>query len=405
MFCDIDEIVETLRNAKEHGKKCSVLIGAGCSVTAGIPTARGFVEIIKKRFPSKYEKAEEKTYAKCMAQLADSEQHDLIAEFVDTAKINWAHIALTQLIKNDYVDRVLTTNFDPLVIRACALAGIFPAIYDVAASQFFSREKVPDRAVFYLHGQRTGFVLINTENAFQRHSKSLKPIFEDAGLGRVWIVVGYSGENDPVFEHLARVRRFDNNLYWVGYRDNDPPRHLSDKLLLEGKYAFYVKGFDADSFLVTLAQELDCFPPDYIRKPFSYLDNLYNEMTPYVFPRTDVPVNTMRFARTFVRDAIEKIETIHSNALQAWYDLMAGRHDEVISLQSKYAGTVHPEIMDAISWAFVDQGNRFSFEGSKAAGGEADGLYREACEKYAEAVKIKPEMHEAFNNWGTALLW
>ncbi|MFZ5887079.1 MAG: TPR end-of-group domain-containing protein [Chloroflexota bacterium] len=403
MFCNVQEIVETLKNAKEHGKKCSVLIGAGCSVTAGIPTAQGFVEIIRERFPNKYEKAEEKTYAKCMAQLADSEQHDLIAEFVDNSKINWAHIALTQLMKNGYVDRVLTTNFDQLVLRACTLSRIYPAIYDVAASQLFKRGKVPDHAVFHLHGQRTGFVLINTEEAFQRHSKLLKPIFEDAGVERVWIVVGYSGQNDPVFDHLARVKRFDNNLYWVGYKDNDPPAHLRDTLLTGGKYAFYLKGFDADSFFVTLAQELKCFPPDYIRKPFSYLEDLYDVLTPYVFPRTDVPVDNLKFARTFVRDAIDKMEGIHSAVLQAWYDLMAGRHEEVIALRSKYAGAMHPEMIDVISWAYVDQGNQSYLNGLEKAGGEADGLYKEACEKYAEAVKIKPDMHEAFYNWGTAL--
>jgi Tfp pilus assembly protein PilF len=30
-------------------------------------------------------------------------------------------------------------------------------------------------------------------------------------------------------------------------------------------------------------------------------------------------------------------------------------------------------------------------------------LFREASEKYAEAVRLKPDMHEAFNNWGSML--
>jgi NAD-dependent SIR2 family protein deacetylase len=43
----IEDVVETLRGAKKRGSKCSLLIGAGCSVKAGIPTAAGFVDIIK----------------------------------------------------------------------------------------------------------------------------------------------------------------------------------------------------------------------------------------------------------------------------------------------------------------------------------------------------------------------
>ena len=64
---------------------------------------------------------------------------------------------------NGYVDRVLTTNFDPLVVRACAAVGVFPGVYDFAASTYFKGAFVPDRAVFHLHGQSTGFVLMNTQ--------------------------------------------------------------------------------------------------------------------------------------------------------------------------------------------------------------------------------------------------
>src|SRR6266540_4371031 len=118
-------------------------------------------------------------------------------------------------MKVGYIDRVLTTNFDPLVLRACALVGLYPATYDLATSQLFEPDKVPEQAIFHLHGQRTGFILINTEAAFEKHSKLLAPIFEDAGRGRVWLVVGYSGKNDPVFDHLANVDCFDNTLYWI----------------------------------------------------------------------------------------------------------------------------------------------------------------------------------------------
>lgn len=117
----IDDLVETVRKAKERDKKCSLLIGAGCSAKANIPTAAGFVDIIKddkNGWPEAYKRAREpKHYPQCMEQLGLSERRDLIAGYVDNAKINWAHIAIAQLMKHGYVDRVLTTNFDPLVVR------------------------------------------------------------------------------------------------------------------------------------------------------------------------------------------------------------------------------------------------------------------------------------------------
>ncbi len=82
----IDDLVETLRNAKDRGRKCTLLIGAGCSVKAGIPTAAGFVDIIRNEYPQAYGRARGKSYPACMNELALSERRDLIARYVDTAK-------------------------------------------------------------------------------------------------------------------------------------------------------------------------------------------------------------------------------------------------------------------------------------------------------------------------------
>jgi hypothetical protein len=121
------------------------------------------------------------------------------------------------LIDEGYVDRVLTTNCDPLISRACALVNSFPAVYDFAASHIFNPGQVGEKAIFHLHGQRDGFVLLNTRSEVTKHRNHVKPVFDDAHKGRVWIVVGYSGENDPVFDLLARVKTFEYGLYWIGY--------------------------------------------------------------------------------------------------------------------------------------------------------------------------------------------
>ncbi|MDK2954169.1 MAG: hypothetical protein PWQ27_1552 [Kosmotoga sp.] len=304
---EIDDVVESLRNAKIHGRKTALLIGTGCSAQAGVPTAAKVVDMIKETRPLDYERAPKKTYSKCMSQLAPGERRDLIANFTDETKVNWAHIVIAQLMKSGYVDRILTTNFDSLVIRACALLGEFPAVYDLTTSANFKPDFIPDKAVFYLHGQRTGFELINTEKEFEEHVKRIEPAIMDTARGRMWIVVGYSGRNDPVFDHLAKFQRFDYRLYWVGYKDSEPPKHVQEKLLQEGKYAFYIRGYDADSFFVKLAQKLDCFPPDFVSQPFSYLQNLLSNLTPCPLSENSKE-DVVELTKEKVKKAIELFE-------------------------------------------------------------------------------------------------
>jgi len=54
--------------------------------------------------------------------------------------------------------------------------------------------------------------------------------------------------------------------------------------------------------------------------------------------------------------------------------------------------------------ALSNWGNALSGQAKTKAGEEADRLFEEAGRKYAEALKLKPGFHEAFSNWGSALL-
>jgi cytochrome c-type biogenesis protein CcmH/NrfG len=406
---DIRDVIETVKKARDRGKACTLLIGAGCSVKAGIPLAGEFVDIIGREYPHKYSRVGEKTYPNCMAELSMGERRDLISNYIDNAKINWAHIGIAQLIKHGFVDRVLTVNFDPLLQRACAMVGVFPAVYDFAASQYFNASFIADQAIFHLHGQRSGLVVLNTAEEVDKLAKHLRPVFDDALRGRVCIVVGYSGENDPVFTNLVRIDRFDNNLYWIGYQDSVPAEHVRQNLLVPGKDAFYVNGFDADDFFITLAQKLQCFPPDFVGKPFSHLQNLIGNVVAYTLPGELVSVADS--ATSLIQEAIERFETAgnkaaeeQSLALKAKDLLLAGNYDQVIAMASDYARAPSRQLADVIAWAYISRGSEECARAQKTSGEVADQLFAESYEKYEASLKIKPDKLEAFYNWGNALL-
>ena len=415
----LDHVFDTVKYAKETNRGVSLLIGAGCSVTAGIPLASGFVNEIERRFPTKYARAAEpRTYARCMAELTRAERRSVIADFVDPAnKINWPHLCIALLIQHGYVDRVLTTNFDPLVVRACALLNEFPAVYDFAASQYFRAADIPGRAIFYLHGQRGGFVLLNTARECEEHSARMQPVFADAGSGRVWIVVGYSGENDPVFDHLASVPYFDDGLYWVGYKDNPPGKDVRQQLLEKGKDAYFVPGYDADSFFGDLCRKLGIFPPSFLSRPFTYLDTSFGYIADYSLSKHEATGDLCRGAKDLIAKAISQLEpngegtASHSDPeiaatcglVEAEQLLLSGEYKKVIALDKERPAGMPDRLAHLVAWSYFLLGNALSDQAEQKKGEEADRLWTEAGEKYARALATKADMHEALYNWGTAL--
>lgn len=259
---------------------CALLVGAGCSVTAGIPSARGFIRKIKQDFREEWEDAgSPKDYVGCMSALGEYRRF-FIQKIVDNSKcLNPAHVAIGQLLKESFVDRILTTNFDPLLVRACAFVGEEPAVYDLPslAHTEFSRDRIALPAIFYLHGQHSGVVHLNIDADFQSYGEFLRPLIRDTSEECTWIVVGYSGENDPTFAQFEKLPELKNRLYWVAHQENQPCERVA-RLLTSSDKAYLVRGFDADSFLVSLARELDCFPPEPIMAPFTHLSGVVDRV-------------------------------------------------------------------------------------------------------------------------------
>ncbi|MSP49378.1 MAG: hypothetical protein EXQ95_08635, partial [Alphaproteobacteria bacterium] len=409
----LEQIAEALENRHAPRPGCALFIGAGCSLAAGIPLAAHFIGEIRKKYPSAYAGAPEKTYAGCMSMLTPNDRRTILGSYIDAAKINWAHIAIAQLIESGRVDRVLTTNFDPLVSRSCALVGEFPAVYDLAMSTEYRSEHVASKAIIHLHGQRTGFALMHTGDEIKSHLKVVTPVVDDALNGRPLVVIGYSGE-DPTFEALASRTGFDNGLYWVSHKGKLADRvrqclDASDRW----RHAYHVAGNGADEFLIRLAQLLNCFPPELIGRPFSYLRGQLDRLSAFHLPGEARPYDLLTEALGRIDEAAKTHEApkkedgrsgAHRNvALEAQSLLSAGRYDEVIALVAAAASTTRLALTPILAWAYVLSGNTLTARARSKSDAEADALFKDAYAKYAEAVRIKPDKHEAFYNWGTAL--
>jgi hypothetical protein len=135
------------------------LIGAGCSVSAGIPAAAGIAADCVIDLACKYSNGDFKpsspedalAWLQREKHLDESltlktaypmlfrdhypdpvEQQEVIQKAINKAKsrINWAHLCLGQLVSSGYINTVLTTNFDQLVLEGIIRTGIIPVVAD-----------------------------------------------------------------------------------------------------------------------------------------------------------------------------------------------------------------------------------------------------------------------------------
>ena len=337
-------------------------------------------------------------YPTIMAALSPDERRNLVATYVDSAKVNWAHVCVAQLVHQGYVERVLTTNFDPLIIRASALVGTFTAVYDLAASPGFDAARLQTPALVYLHGQRSGFVMLHTANEVQRHSRNLLPVFEEAGTSRPWLVVGYSGENDPVLDSLAAIGEFESRLYWVVYGDDGPAPHVAEKIIEPNEYAYWVTSSGADAFFVALLRELGCFPPSFAGRPFSYLHGLIDSLAP--MPDEGNWPSFVAHTRAVVARAITSYESGDAGDAQDQSDEpdRSGADDAQRNLDA--ARIVNGGRPDGEAYGYLAAGD--------AALRNAHSLFPSvilcqiAGEMYEKALAANPNLTEALQGWGNA---
>ena len=373
----LGEVVEGLNNIKSAGKSFVVLAGAGCSVKSGIPDAQMTSAIIKNKFPKAFGKAVTKDYHHLIAALSAGEKDLILAKYYSDTKINWASIAIALLIKKQYASRVFTTNFDSLLIRACALMDEYPAVYDGTTSKLSLQSLSSSSSLVYLHGQDIGKAGLHTSQGFSALENSLADLVRNAAKEHPWIITGYSGANDPVFKLLTQVEKFEKGLYWVGPNENEIPSHVKEQLLEKNNGAYYVHGADADSFLVGLVQNLGIFPPDFISKPYSHFGARISSIAPFPLPGRAGELNVTQTFQDDLQYAIKEFEGTDGKAKEgkegsssirpdseqvktifaAQQHLLAGQPDKVLKYRDEYDKNPSPAMADLLYWASVMQGN------------------------------------------------
>ena len=211
---------------------------------------------------------------------APDHAREIFSEFVEQSdgRINWAHLCLGELVKQQLVSTVLTTNFDQLALAGLVRSGVLPVVCDGTESLTRIRGAPLHPQLIELHGSRHTYRLRNAPEDVQELISDTAAIAAIESLFQelhVFVAVGYGGREKGVMELLIKAasRFTDKQLYWVVH-GSDPGR-LSDnarRLLATSRNAAVVLDQDADSFFVRLLKELGVGAPEAMREPLFLAD-------------------------------------------------------------------------------------------------------------------------------------
>jgi Tfp pilus assembly protein PilF len=404
---DIKTLAWAMQIAKDEGRPFAVLTGAGCSKTAEVRLADEIVDFVESsKYGSMIRERENLStlkgleYGYVMGKLLPTERKAILTEVLRDAKVNWGHIALAALMKAEYVGRVLTFNFDSVLARASGINGMYPATYDFGVSPANNLQHVVTPSILHLHGQGHGPVLVNTTDQTEAQGKILYPIFENTLNQSDLLVIGYGAKSDKAFPFLHKAfsdlgHANQRHIYWCEHAEGSAPSHVMylTECSTNGAVTF-LEGTDFDNFMIDLATALREFPPLLFSDTAQHV---LDDIQPIVVPPKDL------------RGAEGLLENLKID-LEEWQNILKEKvsikiRNAMLKRDWAAAVTLESEAVsqadkDAIAWAYTMQGNELA---DLAKLKSDEGLFELSFEKYEAALKIKPDKHEALNNWGTAL--
>ena len=436
---DIDELAKQLRLLKRNSSwpyvldtpddpRCRgavFLIGAGCSVSAGVPLAADIAQDCAKSLYLEYFEGKSKsinadralkwlkqknylsdrkgaTWSDYYSEIfekhfrSDPQQREIIQKNVakSDGKINWAHICLGELVVRHYVHSVLTTNFDRLILEGIILAGHVPVIVDglEALKRVSSRPAMPQ--VVHLHGSLHAYSPLNSRQAMLAAGRTLSMrgvmfgMLKDTGF---LVVVGYAGGEDGVMELLFEASKEFPNLviYWI-FHENDYSNTRNEvRSLLSGPNKFYILGQDADAFFATLTRALK-FHPSWMEQPLFPLETRHGSVV-YKKPNPEIDLAMSGYRRAL--DAFKDSDhgkndpqTIIENSAGL---ILAGDDAEVLERISPSLAKRYPSAARIRAIALQRQGDRDASSSRPADRKTSSSRLREAeslWERYLQNV-------------------
>ena len=180
-------------------------------------------------------------------------------EKVRSARPHVGYQLLCQLSENGHIRSVWSTNFDGLAARAAASFSVTPLEVGIDCQQRLARQPEHGELLCVsLHGDYRYDELKNTDEELQSQEAALRAALIDETRATALVVAGYSGRDQSVMEalHAGYAQPGKGNLFWCGFGDGDIPENvvaLIGHARNCGRQAYYVPTLGFDDLMTRLA--------------------------------------------------------------------------------------------------------------------------------------------------------
>ena len=289
-FLPLDAFVRSVSVGRS--KPHTLFLGAGASVSSGIPTAEACIWEWKRNLflsnnPGLEELFSELSLTSVRMRIQDwldgqgsypeqgapkeysfyiqecfpipADRRRFFEEKVKNAQPRLGYRLMCRLALADLFRSVWTTNFDGLAARAAAGFSLTP--WEVGID---SQKRLPSQVgrgqllCVSLHGDYRYDNLKNTSEELRHQEEALGKALRGQLAGSPVIVCGYSGRDDSIMKTFSTACEESNAgaLYWCGNSDEEAPERVADLIAharRHGRDAYYIPGCQFDDLMTRLA--------------------------------------------------------------------------------------------------------------------------------------------------------
>ena len=272
------------RISNEPDNKVVFFLGAGASITSGVPSAKSlstkwlkelkslqcnndiaFEEWIKgtEKYSDYDSDNAGKFYSEVIKDLfpSEEERQKEIEKIVQNHDPAFGYAVLAKLMGEKYgntFNKVLTTNFDDLVADALYLfSNRKPLVITHEALINYAKISSIKPTIIKLHGD-AHLSPKNTEGEIQEIDPKITSVIASIIKESFLVFIGYGGNDKGILKLLSNVSGLNNKVYWVN--NFVPANSFGD--WLNQINALWVKHLDFDMLMLLLFKDFELNHPD-----------------------------------------------------------------------------------------------------------------------------------------------